>query len=97
MGTLVKWLKSEGDEVSSGDMIAEVETDKATMEVENFEDGVVLKIFAQEGEQVEIEPPFAQLAKPVKTCRKLSTTPAAAAAPAKEEPAPATPVPAAPE
>jgi len=42
-GTLVKWLKNEGDAVSSGDMIAEVETDKATMELENFEDGVLLK------------------------------------------------------
>jgi pyruvate/2-oxoglutarate dehydrogenase complex dihydrolipoamide acyltransferase (E2) component len=39
VGTLVKWLKKEGDAVANGDMIAEVETDKATMEVECFEDG----------------------------------------------------------
>ncbi len=42
-GTLVKWLKKEGDSVANGDMIAEIETDKATMEVECFEDGVLLK------------------------------------------------------
>ena len=43
VGTLVKWLKNEGDPVASGDMIAEVETDKATMEVECFDDGVLIK------------------------------------------------------
>ena len=45
MGTLVKWLKQEGDAVSSGTMLAEVETDKATMEFECFFDGTLLKIF----------------------------------------------------
>ena len=57
-GTLVKWLKNEGDAVSSGDMIAEVETDKATMEVECFEDGVLLKQYIQEGDSVEIGSPI---------------------------------------
>lgn len=57
-GTLIKWLKKEGDAVSSGDMIAEVETDKATMEVENFEDGVILKIYVQEGDAVAIGSPI---------------------------------------
>ncbi|MEX0326846.1 MAG: dihydrolipoamide acetyltransferase family protein [Puniceicoccaceae bacterium] len=57
-GTLIKWLKSEGDAVSSGDMIAEVETDKATMEVECFEDGVLLKQYIQEGDSVEIGSPI---------------------------------------
>lgn len=56
-GTLVKWLKQEGDSVSSGEMLAEVETDKATMELESFEDGVVLKHFVSEGEQVEVGAP----------------------------------------
>ena len=40
-GTLVSWKKQKGDKVSSGDVIAEVETDKATMEMEAFEDGVL--------------------------------------------------------
>ena len=39
VGTVVKWYKGEGDEVSNGDILAEIETDKATMELENFDDG----------------------------------------------------------
>jgi pyruvate dehydrogenase E2 component (dihydrolipoamide acetyltransferase) len=51
-GTISKWNIKEGDSVKSGDVIAEVETDKATMDVEAFDDGVVLKILAKEGEAV---------------------------------------------
>jgi pyruvate dehydrogenase E2 component (dihydrolipoamide acetyltransferase) len=54
VGTLVKWLKNEGDPVESGDMIAEVETDKATMEVECFDDGVLLKQYCKEGQEVPV-------------------------------------------
>ncbi len=54
VGTLVKWLKKEGDAVKSGDMLAEVETDKATMELESFFDGTLIKIFADAGSQVAI-------------------------------------------
>ena len=54
VGTLVKWLKNEGDPVASGDMIAEVETDKATMEVECFEDGVLLKQYCGVGDEVAV-------------------------------------------
>lgn len=57
-GTLVKWLKNEGDTVAAGDMIAEVETDKATMEVECFEDGILLKQYIAEGDSVEIGSPI---------------------------------------
>lgn len=57
-GTLVRWLKKEGEAVKSGDMIAEVETDKATMEVETFEDGVMLKHYAGEGASVAIGDPI---------------------------------------
>lgn len=56
-GTLVAWLKKEGDKVSSGDMIAEIETDKATMELESFDDGIILKQFAKEGDEVAIGDP----------------------------------------
>jgi len=48
-GTLAKWLVKEGDEISSGDAIAEIETDKATMEVEAVEEGKLAKIFVPEG------------------------------------------------
>lgn len=51
-GVIAKWNIKEGDEVSSGDVIAEVETDKATMEVEAFDDGTVLKILVDEGDAV---------------------------------------------
>ena len=50
-GTLTKWLVKEGDNVKSGDIIAEIETDKATMELESIDDGIVNKILFKEGEQ----------------------------------------------
>ena len=53
-GTLVAWKKKAGDKVSSGDVIAEVETDKATMEMESFEDGVLAEIYIQEGQKVAV-------------------------------------------
>lgn len=51
-GVIAKWNIKEGDKVSSGDVIADVETDKATMEVEAFDDGTVLKILVNEGDAV---------------------------------------------
>lgn len=59
VGTLVKWLKNEGDEVASGDMIAEVETDKATMEVECFDDGILIKQYCGVGDEVAVGGPIA--------------------------------------
>jgi pyruvate dehydrogenase E2 component (dihydrolipoamide acetyltransferase) len=63
-GDLVKWLKKEGDTVKSGDMLAEVQTDKATMELESFFDGVLLKIFAPGGSQVAIGDPLCAIGQP---------------------------------
>ncbi|MAS92240.1 MAG: pyruvate dehydrogenase complex dihydrolipoamide acetyltransferase [Verrucomicrobiales bacterium] len=51
-GTLVKWLKSEGDSVSMDEEIAEVETDKATMTMPSFDEGILYKIYVKEGETV---------------------------------------------
>jgi pyruvate/2-oxoglutarate dehydrogenase complex dihydrolipoamide acyltransferase (E2) component len=48
-GNLAKWLKKEGDKVKSGDVIAEIETDKATMEVEAVDEGKIGKIVVPEG------------------------------------------------
>src|SRR5215212_3871415 len=48
-GNLAKWLKKEGDQVKSGDVIAEIETDKATMEVEAVDEGTVARILVSEG------------------------------------------------
>ena len=50
-GNLAKWLKKEGDTVKAGDVIAEIETDKATMEYESIDDGVLAKIVVPEGTQ----------------------------------------------
>lgn len=54
-GVIASWLKKEGDEVSSGDILAEVETDKATMELESYQDGVLLHIGVQEKESVKVD------------------------------------------
>ncbi len=54
-GVLVAWLKKVGDKVKSGDILAEVETDKATMELENYEDGTLLYVGAKEGEAVPVD------------------------------------------
>ena len=61
-GTLSKWLIKEGDQVVSGDLIAEIETDKATMEVESIEDGTVGKLLVHEGEEgIKVNSPIAIL------------------------------------
>ena len=61
-GTLSKWLVKEGDKVESGDLIAEIETDKATMEVEAIEDGIIGKILVSEGQEyIKVNSPIAIL------------------------------------
>ncbi len=61
-GKLAKWLKKEGDKVASGDAIAEIETDKATMEVEAVDEGTIGKIMVAEGtEGVAVNTPIAML------------------------------------
>src|ERR1700739_359130 len=61
-GNLTKWLKKEGDEVHSGDVLAEIETDKATMEVEAVDDGKIGKILVPEGAQgIKVNEPIALL------------------------------------
>ncbi|HYO08617.1 MAG TPA: biotin/lipoyl-containing protein, partial [Tepidisphaeraceae bacterium] len=53
-GTVVKWLKKEGDKVKTNEVIAEIETDKATMEMEAFEGGTLAAIVVKEGEKVPV-------------------------------------------
>ena len=79
VGTLVKWLKQEGDAVKSGDILAEVETDKATMELESFFDGTLLRLFVKAGAQVPIGAPLCA----VGTKGEKVEAPAAPPAPAK--------------
>src|SRR4051794_6226588 len=86
-GNLAKWLKKEGDKVKSGDVIAEIETDKATMEVEAVDEGTIAKILVPEGTQdVPVNDIIAVLAgdgEDVKSAvAGAAPTPKAAAAPA---------------
>ncbi|MSU46616.1 MAG: pyruvate dehydrogenase complex dihydrolipoamide acetyltransferase [Lacunisphaera sp.] len=64
VGTLVKWLKKEGDPVKTGDILADLETDKATMGLESFFDGTLLKIFAPAGSQITIGSALCAVGKP---------------------------------
>ena len=54
-GTVASWLKKVGDKVSEGDILAEIETDKATMEFESFHEGVLLHIGVNEGESAQVD------------------------------------------
>ena len=58
-GTLVRWVKTEGDEINKGDVLAEIETDKATVEVESSASGIVLKHLVDEGAIVPVSTPIA--------------------------------------
>lgn len=96
-GTLASWLVKEGDTVSSGDVIAEIETDKATMEVESIDDGVMAKILVEAGtDNVPVGQIIAILAEEGEDVADIevpAATPSAAPAPAPtsapEAPAPA--------
>lgn len=89
-GTLAKWLVKEGDTVSSGDILAEIETDKATMEFEAVDEGMIGKILIAEGtEGVAVNTPIAVLVEEGEEIGDVSTAPAPAPAPVPEdEPAP---------
>jgi pyruvate dehydrogenase E2 component (dihydrolipoamide acetyltransferase) len=93
-GVLVKWLKKEGDAVKNGDMLAEIETDKATMELESFFDGILLKIFAPAGSKIAIGAPLAAIGKAGETIEATATQTPSPAAEKKSAPAPASAAPA---
>ena len=92
-GTLAKWLVKEGDTVNSGDIMAEIETDKATMEFEAVDEGIVGKILIGEGtEGVKGNTPIAVLVEDGETYNASAAPAAASEAPAAEAPsAPAAP------
>jgi pyruvate dehydrogenase E2 component (dihydrolipoamide acetyltransferase) len=92
-GKLIKWLKKEGDNVKSGDILAEIETDKATMEVEAVDEGIVGKILIAEGtDEVAVNTPIAVLlaegekASDIKAQAATAPKPAPAAASKPEAP-----------
>jgi pyruvate dehydrogenase E2 component (dihydrolipoamide acetyltransferase) len=94
VGTLVKWLKKEGDVIKTGDMLAEVETDKATMELESYFDGTLLKIFSPAGSQLPIGAALCAIGKPGEKVEAPAPKAAPAAAPAPAAPVVAAPAPA---
>ena len=76
-GTLAKWLVKEGDTVASGDIMAEIETDKATMEFEAVDEGVIGKILVEEGtEAVKVNTPIAVLLEEGESADDVATGPA---------------------
>ncbi|WP_294124155.1 pyruvate dehydrogenase complex dihydrolipoamide acetyltransferase [Sphingomonas sp.] len=99
-GTLAKWLVKEGDTVSSGDILAEIETDKATMEFEAVDEGKIAKILVPEGSDgVKVGTPIAILAGEGEEVSAPAPAPKVEAAPAPKveaAPAAAAPVPVAP-
>ena len=89
-GTLAKWLKNVGDTISSGDIIAEIETDKATMEVEAVDEGVLAKVLVEAGtEGVKVNSVIAVLAEDGEDASSIKVVVDAAPAPAKTTAAPA--------
>ncbi|WP_299191011.1 pyruvate dehydrogenase complex E1 component subunit beta [uncultured Litoreibacter sp.] len=95
-GTLAKWLVKEGDTVSSGDILAEIETDKATMEFEAVDEGIVGKILVAEGtEGVKVNTAIAVMIEEGESADDVASAPVPAAT-ASEAPAAAAATPAAP-
>ena len=95
-GTIAAWLKKVGDKVKSGDILAEVETDKATMELENYEDGILLYIGPKENESVAVDGVLAIVGKEGEDFAALLAGATGGAAPAAAPKPEAAPVPAAP-
>lgn len=87
-GTVSQWIKHEGDEVKTGDVIVEITTDKLTNEVVSEHDGVMLKIVAQEGEDIPVKGLLAYIGQPGEAVGGDAPAPAAAA-PAAAEAVPA--------
>jgi len=86
-GVMAKWHKKVGDKVKSGDVMAEVETDKATMDLESYWDGTVLYIGVEEGKAVPVDAVIAVVGKEGEDYKAALDAEAGAAAPAAEKPA----------
>src|SRR6266702_3612080 len=86
-GTLSKWTKKEGDKIAPGDVIAEVETDKANMDFPLEDEGVLLKLLAKEGETIKLGAPVAILGAAGEDITQALAEARGGAAPAAEKPA----------
>jgi pyruvate dehydrogenase E2 component (dihydrolipoamide acetyltransferase) len=92
-GTIVRWLKAEGDTVEKGEVLYELDTEKATQEVEADASGTLLKILAQEGEEIEVGKAIAVIGEPGEEVAEAEAEPE----PKAEEPEQAAEAPAEPE
>jgi pyruvate dehydrogenase E2 component (dihydrolipoamide acetyltransferase) len=88
-GVIAAWHKKVGDQVKKGDLLAEVETDKATMELESYKDGTLLHIGVDKGGKLQVNDLLAIIGKPGEDIAELVKGGGDAAAPAQNEPAPA--------
>lgn len=86
-GTIVKWLKAEGDEVKRGDKIAEIETDKTVVEMESYSEGLIRKLIAAEGDLVQVGNVIAYIGAAEDEVPETAAAPAAAPAESAPEPA----------
>ena len=87
-GKVIKWLHKEGDAIKGGDVIAEIETDKANVEIEAFGSGVLRKIVVHEGDSVPVGELIGVIADPADDIANLAAAPKPAAAPKAPAPAP---------
>lgn len=94
-GTIIQWNVGVGDEVASGDVLADIETDKATMEMQAFDDGVIAGLLVEAGKQVPVGTTIAVLAEDGETPEDAIADAATDAPAAEPEAAPAAPKPAA--
>ena len=101
-GTIARWKKKQGDTIEAGDILAEVETDKATMEMEAFDDGVLKEIYVSDGGVAKVGEKVALVLAEGETAEAASAPPApkadspAGGKPAESQAAPAPPAAAAP-
>ncbi|MEY3025309.1 MAG: dihydrolipoamide acetyltransferase family protein [Phycisphaerales bacterium] len=95
-GTVIKWNVKEGDPVRSGSVVADIETDKATMEMQCFDDGKLAAILVEPGKQVKVGTPIAIIALEGEDVAAAKAAGAKAPAAAAASPAPAAPAPVAP-
>jgi pyruvate dehydrogenase E2 component (dihydrolipoamide acetyltransferase) len=85
--SIIRWLKKEGDPVAKGDVLFEIETDKAAMEVESFAEGTLLKIVVREGQSVPVQTVCGFVGKPGEALPEVAPPPKPAAASAPPAPA----------
>ena len=90
-GTVSQWIKHEGDAVKAGDVVVEITTDKLTNEITSEQDGVLLKIVAQEGEDIPVKGLLCYIGQPGEAVGDAPAAPAAAPAAAEAAPAAAAP------